>query len=449
MLKIKHLLFFAALILLIGAAHGQIAYTGAVSAQRLNHTYSIDTNFQPKVMSVPDNPNYVITLTHEENPSGDPVNSLLFLTQESTNSIKVVRIQNFLITDFDIFQTFIVYCGIPSNSLYENSIGIEDYMNLFSSTSSINSIDIQTYSLGSGNLKKIRMYQNDGIMKFVALTENNYLLDIDYTNLRSDLLRIPLIPNDIIVTEDFVGVLGTISDSACFVFAHEKTNLQNYTGAVFRTHEKYENTSYLFEEMPGIGYYENFTNGNQAFIGYVRSDLKDEFAVIDLQILNVFGDFIVDSGLLRHSITDLCHDNVNQTIYCLSHDFVLGDYIYQPFPPNNSLTAIFPITNTPSDYYLTSVTPYYNENNNAFLNNYFIAAGRKNSSTGILYWLDDLIWNYSSPCLLVSLLNEDITSDFYLINSLTYPSLSWNISVTPSVINSVLLNDIYIFECNY
>ena len=222
MKRIKYLLFFAALLRLISAAHGQISYTTAVSAQRLNHYYSIDTTFQPKVICVPDNPNYVITLAHEENPSGDPVNSLLFLTQEGTNSIKVVRIQNFLIKDFDIFHTFIVCCGAQQPS-GRKTICVDDYMTLFMGSMTMNAIDIP-YALSCGTLEKIRVYQNNGIMKCVTLTENNYLLDIDYNNQTFDVFRTTDTLNDIIVTEDFVSVLGTISDSECFVFAHDKQN---------------------------------------------------------------------------------------------------------------------------------------------------------------------------------------------------------------------------------
>ncbi|MBP3253051.1 MAG: hypothetical protein J6M30_00880 [Bacteroidales bacterium] len=441
MKRIKYLLFFAALILLVSAAHGQISYTSAVSAQRLNYYYSIDTSFAPKVMCVPDNLDLVITLAHETGNT----NSLLFLTQEGTNVVNVVRISNYLITDFDIFYNYIVFCGeSPSSPLYPTiikSVGVEDYMSLFAGSSAISTMDLPS-NLPFGKLKKIRAYQNDGIMKLAAITDSTYFLDIDWTNQYFDAFRAHSDLNDIIVTEDYVSVLGTISTTQCFIFAHDKNNMQSYNGNRFRTISKYLESKYFIEEMPGSGFYDNFTNGNQAFIGFMRDDLKDEFAIIDLNIMYVLDNFVVDS-VSRHNILDLCHDNTYHTIHCLSRGVLINDYIYQPFPHNNYLMAVLPLDTIPAfNYHLKTITPHYN---------YFIAAGHcygyGSSSNDAVYWFDSQINNYNSSCFSTKLLIESPATSFRKLGSLTYDYIYLSNILSPSTISSIILNEFYSYEC--
>ncbi|MBP3254212.1 MAG: hypothetical protein J6M30_06870 [Bacteroidales bacterium] len=438
--RFKYLLFFAALLLLIGAAHGQISYTSAVSAQRLNYYYSIYQGFEPKTMCIPDNPDYIITLAHEIGNT----NTLLFLTQEGTNTVNVARISNYLITDFDIFHTNIVFCGETSTtSSPVQSIGVEDYMTLFSANSQLNILEFPLANI-SGNLQKIRAYQDDGTMKIAAIMDSIYFLDIDWTNQTVDAFETQYKLNDIIVTETYVTALGTVSELKCMLFTHNKFDMQNYNGNMFRTKHRYQNTRYLIEEMPGYDLYENFSNGNQAIIGLVNEDLTDEFGIIDLNTLSVLSDFAVDSGLLRHSITDLCHDNDNQMIHCLSRDNIFKDYIYQPYPYTDTLTAVFPLDTVPlMKYQLKTITPHYN---------YFTTAGTcfgyGSNFNNSVYWFDAQIGNYSSSCLTTKPLTEKVSNFIYKIESVSYDN-TFNISLSPNILQSQLIYDFYSYECQY
>ncbi|MBQ7984732.1 MAG: hypothetical protein IJ250_03745 [Bacteroidales bacterium] len=434
--RFKYLLFFAALILLISAAQGQISYTSAVSAQRLNYYYSIDTGFAPKVMCIPDNPDYVITLAHETGGA----NSLLFLTREGTNSVNVARIPNYLITDFDIFYNYIVFCG-RQPSTYINFIGVEDYMNLFSASIPINIVELPT-NLPCGNLKKIRAYKNDGTMKLAAIADSTHFLDIDLTNYAVDAYETQYTLNDLIVTDSYVSVLGTISKTQCCIFAHDKNNMQSYNGNRYRTVSKYLESNYFIEEMPGGGFYDGFTNGNQAFIGFMRSDSTDEFALIDLNIMDVADNFVVDS-VYRHNILDLCHDNENNTIYCLSRGVLINDYIYQPFPYNDSLTAVLPLDTIPAfNYHLKTITPHHN---------YFIAAGHcygyGSSSNDAVYWFDSKINNYNSSCFSTKLLIKSPATSFRKLGTISYDTTYLGYSLAPNIISSVILSEFYSYEC--
>ncbi|MBP3253746.1 MAG: hypothetical protein J6M30_04500 [Bacteroidales bacterium] len=436
MLKFKQSLFFAALLLLISAAHGQISYTSAVSAQRLNYYYSIDTGFAPKVMCIPDNPDYVITLAHEAGTS----NSLFFLTKEGTNTVNVARIPNYIITDFDIFYNHIVFCG-KENSTPINVIGIENYMHLFSGSIPINIVELPT-NLPCGELKKIRAYKNDGIMKLAAIADSTHFLDIDLTNYAVDVYETLRTLNDIIVTEDYVSVLGTLSTTQCCIFAHDKNNIQQYHGYRFRTISKYLDSKYFIEEMPGGGFYDVFTNNNQAFIGFMRSDSKDEFAIVDLNSLNVLDNFVVDS-VYRHNILDLCRDDENQTIHCLSRGVLINDYIYQPFPYNDSLTAVLPLDTIPAfNYHLKTITPHHT---------YFIAAGHcygyGSSSNDAVYWFDSQINNYNSSCFSTKLLIESPATSFKKLGTISYDTTYIGYPLAPNIISSVILNEFYSYEC--
>ena len=434
MKRIKYLLFFAALLLLIGVAHGQISYTGAVSAQRLNYYNNIKLGFENKAICPSDNSEIVITLAHDTSDQ----NSFLMFTKDGTDTIQIVEIQNFLITDFDIFQSFIFFCG-KQTFLDTNAIGFIDYPSLFYGNTTINTWNIPS-DISAGTLTKIRAYPTVDGFKIAAITSRHRFLDIDWVNQNVDVFFSDYKLNDLVVTEDHVSVLGTVSESQCVVFAHNKNSMQNYMGQIFGTQTKLENTNYLIEEMPGNGIYENFANGNQAIIGVVNDDLTDEFAIIDLHSLHVIDNFIVDTGLLRHTINDLCHDDNNYMIHCLSRDTIFKDYIYQPFPYMDTLTAVFPLYNPQLYYNLKTITPR---------NECFIAAGYGigNTNNKAVYWFDAQVGNYSSSCMTTKSLVERIGGYFYAIGGCSYSSIL-NYPLEPSSVQSIKLpDDFYSYDC--
>ncbi|MBP3253733.1 MAG: hypothetical protein J6M30_04430 [Bacteroidales bacterium] len=434
MSKLKQSLFFAALLLLvIGVAHGQISYTGAVSAQKLNYFNNINTTFSSKTICA-DDVGIVITLAHDSSNQ----NSFFMLTLEGTNTIQVAEVQNFLITDFDIFQGLIIFCGKQS-STDTNFIGFIDYASLFAGSATINTLKLPIDFYGL-NLTKIRAYPTVDGFKIAAITNRCSFLDIDWVNQTVDIFFNDYHFNDLIVTEDYVSVLGTVSNSQCMVYIHNKNNMQNYTGQIFGTQERYLFSKYLIEEMPGNGIYENFVNGNQAIIGVVNDDLTDEFAIIDLNTLNIIDDFIVDSGLLRHTINDLCHDNDNQMIHCLSRDTIFKDYIYQPYPYMDTLTAVFPLYNWQLYYNLRTITPH---------NEYFIASGHGigNANNNAVYWFDKQVLNSSSSCVTTKPLTEKIGSSFHPIGSYFYSNILFYPLEQSSVQSIVLPDDFYSYDC--
>ena len=434
MKRIKYLLFFAALLLVISAAQGQISYTGAVSAQKLNYFNNINTTFSSKTICA-DDVGIVITLAHDSSNQ----NSFFMLTLEGTNTIQVAEVQNFLITDFDIIYGFIVFCGKLSTTPYTSSVGFVDFSTLFAGSTTINILDIPS-EFSWLNLTKIRAYPTVDGFKIATTTDGGYVFDIDWMNQSLDAFRNPYRLNDLIVTDDYVSVLGTVSSSQCIVYVHNKNNMHNHTGEIFGTQERYLFSKYLIEEMPGNGIYENFVNGNQAIIGVVNDDLTDEFAIIDLNTLHIIDDFIVDSGLLRHIITDLCHDNDNQMIHCLSRDTIFKDYIYQPYPYMDTLTAVFPLYNWQFYYNLRTITPHID---------YFITSGHGigNTNNNAVYWFDAKVGDYSSSCMNTKPLTEKIGSSFYPANSCSYSNIT-NHPLGQSFVQSIKLSDdFYSYDC--
>lgn len=367
------------------------------------------SSFTP-VKSLAISSNEIVTLCKQ---NYSPFASIFGKTKDATQNTDIAFNITDTIVDFDYYKDgqTIVFCGSNAGVGF---IGWEYINTLFSSNA------IMSHRLDLPSFKTIRKiyYYEDGISKKMALIgDGRYFIDFNWSNSTCDVYVSPFNKLlDVAITKDYIAVLGEVNDTLFVLYAHEKTNISNYKGFIFKT--------------PPTRVYDNDTkfhltslNSNQVMVAFSLEDNYNEHCIIDL---NSFNFSIVDdqktiTDIGKPIIVDLEYEPVSNTVLCLSTNTGLGsDYIYRVKP---YIAGIY----TTDGLVPKQANRLYNL---ADYGNYFLTLGTDTDSN--LYFFDKKKWTMSPDnCFIYEKCDLDITNNVALINNAFYVNV-FPITIQPT-----------------
>lgn len=368
------------------------------------------SSFTP-VKSLAISSNEIVTLCKYSNAS------IFGKTKDGTKNIDIAFNIADTIVDFDYYKggQTIVFCGSNAGVGF---IGWEYINTLFSSNA------IMSHRLDLPSFKTIGKiyYYEDGISKKMALIgDGRYFIDFNWSNSTCDVYVSPFNKLlDVAITKDYIAVLGEVNDTSFVLYAHEKTNISNYKGFIFKT--------------PPTRVYDNDTkfhltslNSNQVMVAFSLEDNYNEHCIIDL---NSFNFSIVDdqktiTDIGKPIIVDLEYEPVSNTVLCLSKNTSYANYIYRVKPYSGGIYTTYGLApqNIISSYNkLVNLADYGN--------NYFLALGTDTDSN--LYFFDKKKWTMSPDnCFIYEKCDLDITNNVALINNAFYVNV-FPITIQPT-----------------
>lgn len=367
------------------------------------------SSFTP-IKSLAINNNEIVTLSNKT--IGSPFASIFGKTKDGTQNIDIAFNITDSIIDFDYYKNgqAILFCGSNSGVGF---IGWEDINTLFSAnTITSHRFDLPPFK----NIRKIYYYE-DGISKKMALIgDDRYFIDFNWLNGSCDVyISSPFNKLlDIAITDNYVAVLGSVSDTSFVLYAHEKTNISNYRGLIFKTSPTriYDNnTKYHLVALN--------SSSNHVMVSFSLENNYNEHCIIDL---NSFSFFIVEdqitiSDIGKPAIVDLEYEPASNTVLCLSKNTSYANYIYRVKPYAGGFYTTYGLApqNTVSSYNkLVNLADYDN--------NYFLALGRDTNYN--VYFFDKKKYvTGPTNCFFNKSCNLDITNSVAPINNAFYVNI--------------------------
>lgn len=361
--------------------------------------------------------------------------SIFGKTKDGTQNIDIAFTPGNSILDFDYYKNgqTILFCGSNSGVGF---IGWEDINALFSSNTITSSrLDLSTIR----SVQKIYYYEDGTNKKLALIGDGNKFIDFNWSYGSCDVYStIQLKLLDIAITDNYVAVLGSVSDTSFVLYAHEKTNISNYKGFIFKT--------------PPTRIYDNNTkyhlvalnsSSNHVMVSFSLENNYNEHCIIDL---NSFSFFIVEdqitiSDIGKPAIVDLEYEPASNTVLCLSKNTSYANYIYRvkPYAGGFYTTDGLAPQNTISSYNKLVNLADYDDN-------YFLALGTDTDSN--LYFFDKKKWTMSpANCFIYKKCDLDITNDVTPVVSSSYGPII-TITIQPTTITFQPTTNIWDTICN-
>ncbi len=338
-----------------------------------------------------------------------PFASIFGKTKDGTQNIDIVfTMDSIMDFDYNKYGQTIFFCGGNAGVGF---IGWEYINTLFSSnTITSHRFDLPTIQ----SVQKIYYYEDGTNKKMALIGDGRYFIDFNLSNNATcDVYMAPPFNKllDIAITKDYIVVLGLINNTSFVLYAHEKTNIFNYKGFIFRTPPTivYDNDiKYHLTQLD--------PSSNHVMVAFSLENNYNEHCIIDL---NSFNFSIVDdqktiTDIGKPIIVDLEYEPASNTVLCLSKNTSYENYIYRVKPYVGGVyttDGLAPKSTVSSYNKLVNLADYGND--------YFLALGTDTDSN--LYFFDKKKWTMSPDnCFIYKKCDLNITNNVTLINNAFY-----------------------------